>query len=93
MPLTFPQMGRGPSSKKALQQSALNRTRERIMAAAQREFAALLRSVAKWLLLIVAALLIVTASCDEASRALERRPLRRSIFQKSAAASDGSKLE
>jgi hypothetical protein len=35
-----------------------------------------------WLQLIVAALLIVMDSFDEASRALEQQPLRRSIFQK-----------
>jgi hypothetical protein len=52
------------------------------MAAGRREFAALLRSIKMWLQLIVAALLIVMDSFDEASRALEQQPLRRSIFQK-----------
>ena len=57
-------------------------TRQRIMTMARREFAALLRSIKSWLQLIVAALLIVMDSFDEASRALEQQPPRRSIFTK-----------
>jgi hypothetical protein len=57
-------------------------TRQRIIAMARREFAALLRATKSWLQLIVAALLIVMDSFDEASRALEQQPLKRSIFQK-----------
>ncbi len=58
MPFTFPQIDRGAASEKA-----------RIIA--RREFAVLLRSIVKWLLLIVAALLTVMDSFDEVSRALE----------------------
>jgi hypothetical protein len=52
------------------------------MAMARREFAAILRSIKRWLQLIVAALLIVMDSFDEASRALEQDPHRRSLYQK-----------
>ncbi|HEY2106978.1 MAG TPA: hypothetical protein VGH29_14370 [Candidatus Binataceae bacterium] len=52
------------------------------MAMARREFAAVLRSIKRCLQLIVAALLILMDSFDEASRALEERPPRRSIVQK-----------
>jgi hypothetical protein len=44
------------------------------MAMARREFAAVLRSIKRWLQLIVAALLIEMDSFDEASRALEQQP-------------------
>ena len=57
-------------------------TWQRIMAMARREFAAVLRSIKRWLQLIVAVLLIVMDSFDEASRALEQQPLRYSIFNK-----------
>jgi hypothetical protein len=50
--LTFPQMRRGASSKKAPPQRDPKSKRERIMAAAQRQFAALLRTIGTWLLLI-----------------------------------------
>jgi hypothetical protein len=68
---TFLQIDSGQSSEKAPPHSDPNRTRELIAAAARREFAVLLRSIVKWLLLIVAALLIVMDSCDEVSRVLE----------------------
>ena len=62
------------------------------MAMARREFAAVLRSIKKWLELVVAALLIVMDSFDEASRTLEEQPQRRSLFKNSAAVPDGSKF-
>jgi hypothetical protein len=52
------------------------------MAMARREFAAILRSIKRWLQLIVAALLIVMDSFDEASRALEQDPHRRPFTKK-----------
>lgn len=52
------------------------------MVMARREFAAVLRSIKRCLQLIVAALLILMDSFDEASRALEQQRPDSSAFQK-----------
>jgi len=68
--------GRAPSHRDP------NHARQRTMAMARREFAAVLRSIKRCLQLIVAALLILMDSFDEASRALEEQRPGRSIVQK-----------
>jgi hypothetical protein len=70
------------------EESPRSRKWQRIMAMARREFAAVLRSIKRWLELTVAALLIVMDSFDQASRALEQKSLRRSIVQKKGRRAD-----
>ena len=85
--------GRCPNCDFSFASAALQFELHRAVAAARMKFAALLRTIGTWLLLIVAALLIVTDSFDEASRALERQTRSRSISQKSSAASEFPDLE